>query len=304
MELLEREPFLTEFDRLLAEAAAGQGRLVFVGGEAGVGKTALVRRVADSARKVARVLVGAYDPMSTPRPLGRCSTSREPWVERLSGSSETRASRVIDPASTAAVLRAFPHPPFNPTTTPRPSALRGPALRLARLLLVVTYQDDEVGPSHPLRVVLGDLATAAPVCRMSLPCLTEGAIRRLAEGSPTSIPWSFTAAPPGTPSSPPSARERLGGIPATVRDAVLARASRLSKAGRATLDAAAVIGAHGEAWLLAEVAGRDAPAVRDCVAAGMLRVEDDGFGFPATSSPARPSSRRCPPPGVRLGGGG
>jgi hypothetical protein len=41
MELLEREPFLTEFDRLLVEAAAGQGRLVFVGGEAGVGKTAL-----------------------------------------------------------------------------------------------------------------------------------------------------------------------------------------------------------------------------------------------------------------------
>ena len=48
-------------------------------------------------------------------------------------------------------------------------------------------------------------------------------------------------------------------IPATVRDAVLARASRLSKAGRATLDAAAVIGAHGEAWLLAEVAAARRP---------------------------------------------
>ena len=39
MELLERDTFLAELERLLADAAAGRGRLVFVGGEAGVGKT-------------------------------------------------------------------------------------------------------------------------------------------------------------------------------------------------------------------------------------------------------------------------
>ena len=69
MELLERDTFLADLERLLADAAAGRGRLVFVGGEAGVGKTAFVARVAESARKTARVLVGACDPMSTPRPL-------------------------------------------------------------------------------------------------------------------------------------------------------------------------------------------------------------------------------------------
>src|SRR5262249_45172230 len=69
MELLEREPYLTELDRLLGEAAAGHGHLLFLGGEAGVGKTAFVHRVADSARRTARVFLGACDPMSTPRPL-------------------------------------------------------------------------------------------------------------------------------------------------------------------------------------------------------------------------------------------
>jgi predicted ATPase len=53
MELLERDTFLADLERLLADAAAGRGRLVFVGGEAGVGKTAFVARVAESARKTA-----------------------------------------------------------------------------------------------------------------------------------------------------------------------------------------------------------------------------------------------------------
>lgn len=44
MDLLEREQQLEELDGWLREAAAGQGRFVLVGGEAGVGKTALVGR--------------------------------------------------------------------------------------------------------------------------------------------------------------------------------------------------------------------------------------------------------------------
>ena len=45
MELLERDQHLEHLAELLRLAAAGQGRLVLVGGEAGVGKTALVRDV-------------------------------------------------------------------------------------------------------------------------------------------------------------------------------------------------------------------------------------------------------------------
>ena len=83
MVLLERDTYLAEFERLLLEAAAGRGRLVFVGGEAGVGKTTFVSQVADSARKTARVLVGAC---AIPcRRLARClpcSTSPPRWAER------------------------------------------------------------------------------------------------------------------------------------------------------------------------------------------------------------------------------
>jgi predicted ATPase len=36
------------------------------------------------------------------------------------------------------------------------------------LLVIVTYRDDELGSTHPLRLALGDLATAPAIQRMPL----------------------------------------------------------------------------------------------------------------------------------------
>ena len=70
MPLLERESALEIPGGWFAEARAGRGRLVLVGGEAGVGKMALVEEFALRQRQAARVLWGACDPLTTPRPLG------------------------------------------------------------------------------------------------------------------------------------------------------------------------------------------------------------------------------------------
>src|SRR5690349_18767121 len=70
MELLERRPFLESLRGFLDEAAAGQGRMVFVSGEAGIGKTSLVRRFCEEASERARVAIASFDALSTPGPLG------------------------------------------------------------------------------------------------------------------------------------------------------------------------------------------------------------------------------------------
>ena len=67
--LLERDSYLESLEAWWADVASGHGRLVLVAGEAGVGKTALVRDFCDRRRPRARVLWGGCDGLRTPRPL-------------------------------------------------------------------------------------------------------------------------------------------------------------------------------------------------------------------------------------------
>ena len=70
MDLLERPSPSSALFRLAAEAATGRGRLALIGGEAGVGKTALVRHFSRGVSPEIRIACGGCDPLSLPRPLG------------------------------------------------------------------------------------------------------------------------------------------------------------------------------------------------------------------------------------------
>jgi len=70
-ELLERAAGLAVLSDSLATALeAKRGHLVVVGGEAGVGKTALLREFCGGRHGATRLLWGACDALYTPRPLG------------------------------------------------------------------------------------------------------------------------------------------------------------------------------------------------------------------------------------------
>src|SRR5215475_1131215 len=69
MHLLERQEQLEQLDRCFQQARAASGKLVFISGEAGVGKSSLVERFVSDHRRDARTLWGACDALSTPRAL-------------------------------------------------------------------------------------------------------------------------------------------------------------------------------------------------------------------------------------------
>ncbi|MCI0578535.1 MAG: LuxR C-terminal-related transcriptional regulator, partial [Chloroflexi bacterium] len=137
----------------------------------------------------------------------------------------------------------------------------------------------ELGPQHPVRIVLGDLATSTATRRLTLSPLSAQAVRALV-GQRRFDPVVLHRQTGGNPFF---VTEVLaaggGGIPLTVREAVLARAARLSPSARAVLEAAAVIGARVEPWLLAEVTGAEASAAGECLASGMLVVQGDVLAF-------------------------
>ncbi len=70
MDLLERQSQLSELTRLLQEAGAGAGKIAFIGGEAGAGKSALVEEFAQQAARSSRVMWGHSDALQTSRVLG------------------------------------------------------------------------------------------------------------------------------------------------------------------------------------------------------------------------------------------
>ena len=69
MELLERAAFLQTLAEYAGEAERGNGRLVLVSGESGMGKTVLLEEFQHQLPD-ARWLWGGCDGLLTPRPLG------------------------------------------------------------------------------------------------------------------------------------------------------------------------------------------------------------------------------------------
>ncbi|CAG0927936.1 Transcriptional regulatory protein LiaR [Thermoflexales bacterium] len=284
MQLLERESYLNHLTALLAEAAAGEGRVVWVSGEAGIGKTSLVERFTRTQREV-RVLWGACDLLFTPRPLG-------PWRDiaaQLPGELKTRLEAEAD---RAALFGAFLDELQREVTIVVIEDMHwaddatldllkylGRRIRRTHTLLIATYRDDELSPQHPLRLVLGDLSAIGATRRLALPPLSIKAVQTLIGDRALEA----AALHQQTGGNPFFVAEILAsdfhGVPETIRDAVLARSARLSPSARAVLDAAAVIGARVEPWLLAEVTGAEAHAVDQCLHVGVLMAHDEWLVF-------------------------
>jgi predicted ATPase len=97
MQLLERDDSLQLLRDLLDQARRGSGSFVFLSGEAGIGKTSLIRALFAEAEDQARVLVGACDPLSTPRahgPLLDVATELSDDLRQLLD-SETASDQII-----------------------------------------------------------------------------------------------------------------------------------------------------------------------------------------------------------------
>jgi DNA-binding CsgD family transcriptional regulator len=287
MPLLERESALDTLGGWFAEARAGRGRLVLVGGEAGVGKTSLVNEFALRQRPVARVLWGACDPLTTPRPLGPLADIAPALGGRLDQLLRDEAPREVlfgallgglrDSRVATVLVIEDVHWADEATL----DLLRFLARRLgaAAAMLVVTYRDDQLGPQHPVQLLAGDLTSSAMVRRLGLEPLSRRAVAELAgpHGVDPGALYETTGGNPFFVTEILAAGDAA--IPATVVDAVLARAARLSPPARQVLDAAAVVAPPVETWLLVEAAGAAPAQVDECVAAGMLQGQAGGVGF-------------------------
>src|SRR5215469_14485064 len=282
--LVEREGFLASVEQLLDEALGGSGRLVFLGGEAGVGKTALAAALAEAASgPLARR--GSCDSITTAEPLGPILDALPELAEIVDQDADMSRLRLFQ--KIRSVLSEFPillvledvH--WADEATLDILRFLGRRLAGAELMILATFRSEELSRDHPLTVVLGDMATLPGVIRMQLPPLSVSGVRQLlaAAGSGLDADAIFQR----TAGNPFYVTEVLAAgadrVPATVRDAVLARVSRLSPAAQQVAGVVSVLGRRAEVDFVAAVSGRPLAAVDECLDRGVLVIDGTAVGF-------------------------
>lgn len=285
MELLERSTFLDTLHGYAAEAGNGNGRLVLVSGESGIGKTALVEAF-QAQLHGARWFWGACDGLLTPRPLGPLFDIAVQAGGHLAQLCRDGAGRdqlfeaflaELDSA-TALTIAVIEDVHWADESTIDLLRFVGRRLSRVKALMLVTYRDDESG-GDALAMLLGDLATQRATRRIGLPPLSSDAVRalvgrhdidatelcRLTDGNPFLVCEAIEG---GWPTIPP-----------TVRDVVAARLARSSAQVREAIQAAAVIGANVDPDLLASVLAGSTAILDDCVRTGLLTADMNSLRF-------------------------
>ena len=282
--LVEREGFLASLERLLDEALGGSGRLVFLGGEAGVGKTALAAALAGAASGPV-VRRGSCDSVTTAEPLGPILDALPELAETVdqdAGMSRLRLfQKVRDVLSGSPMLLVLEDVHWADEATLDILRFLGRRLAGAALMILATFRSEELSRDRPLTVVLGDLATLPGVIRMQLPPLSAAGVRQLLNGEGSHL--DADAIFQRTGGNPFYVTEVLAAgaesVPATVRDAVLARVSRLSPAAQKVASVASILGRRAEIGFLTAVSGRPLAAVDECLDSGVLVTDRDAVGF-------------------------
>jgi DNA-binding CsgD family transcriptional regulator len=284
VELLEREDGLATLRGALDGAVdTGAGRLVLVHGEAGIGKTALVERFRGELPRHVRLLEGTCEGLFTPRPLG-------PIVEvaRITGgelATVVSGSRATPHGVALELMAELEREPtvlvledvhWSDQATLDVLRLLGRRVTHVPAVVVATYRDHELDRRHPLRTVLGELAGSPGVVRVGLKPLSTEAVGRIAAEHDRDATTLYRL----TSGNPFFVREVVDAgpheIPATVRDAVLARVGRLGEPAQRLLELVA-LGPETEFWLV-EAHGSLAH-LDECLEGRLLQSTGNGVQF-------------------------
>jgi ATP/maltotriose-dependent transcriptional regulator MalT len=283
--LLEREAELAVLVRAVDDAAEGRSSVVLLLGEAGIGKTSLVRAFLASVGNRARVLVGSCDDLLTPRTLGPLRDA----ADENPGPLADAFAADPDQEAVYQALRLELQPRGKPTVLvvedlhwaddATLDALRYVCRRLNTLTatVVLTYRDDDIGETHALRRLLGALATQ-PVQRLRLRPLSRHAVGALGAeaGVDAASVYATTRGNPFFVTEVFACSE--GGVPATVVDAVMARVRQLPAPTRAALEQLAVVPSHVPPLLVSALVG-DVAVLEEAERRRILDVRADGVAF-------------------------
>ncbi len=286
MKLFERESFLSELDNVYQKVETEVGQVVFVLGEAGIGKTSVIRSFISNKEKQACVLTGACDSLLTPRPLGpiydiapflsddfRNTLKKEEdrselfslLLEEIIGIKESKIFVIEDihwaDEATLDFIKFFTR-----------------RIEQVNCLMLITYRDDEISPNHPIRSIYGEIPSHLSR-KLKLNRLSIESVRALAKGTKYSPEEVFKL----TEGNPFYVNEVLAyyslGIPDNIKDSVLSVFYKQQGEVRSLWELISILPGKISINILQLIWPDFHLIIDNCINSGVLRFEGDFILF-------------------------
>jgi DNA-binding CsgD family transcriptional regulator/Tfp pilus assembly protein PilF len=190
MKLLERADYLNTMNSIFNGIAGDGGHTLFIAGEAGIGKTSLVREFTNQIENNIRILSGGCDALFTPRPLGPLfdiSANLSGEFQRILRTNANRSSlfnafleELKEKNQTTLLIFEDVHWADEATLDLIKYFSR--RVSLINCLFIVTYRDDDADRDIRLRTIMGEIP-ARQQTRMKIQRLSIDSVKALAESS-------------------------------------------------------------------------------------------------------------------------
>ena len=286
MELIERDDFLTALNNGFRRAASGDGHCFFIVGEAGIGKTSLVKTFLKEIEDECTEYVGACDSLFTPRPLAPlydlALQINEDWVDKIESISSraelfTKFVQVLTHKQRPVVV-VFEDIHWADEATLDFVKFFARRISRTKCLFILTCRDEEIKQQLPLRNVLGDLAPDT-FTRLELTPLSRQAVQKLADqkGYDGEDVYSISAG------NPFYVNEILAsyssGIPNNVKDSILSVYNRLEEEAKNVWQQLSVIPEGLEVSRLYKIDHSWHEAIGNCIASRILIIRNNRIFF-------------------------
>lgn len=283
MYLVEREIFLETLQGCFDQVLSGEGHSVFINGEAGIGKTSLVKTFTHSISKECKLYRGTCDALFTPSPL---APVYEILLQLRNEAPGEFRDRIIlfnsilyeIKKNQCATIIIFEDIHWADEATLDFIKFLSRRVNQIRCLLLLTYRDTEIHTRHPLQNVLGQLIPGS-YTKMELPLLSKMAVEKLAaeRGRAGKDIYSISGGNPFYVSEILAAYHEE--IPGSIRDSILYAYNNCDEKAKKVWDILAVIPSAFEVDYLDEIVPGYAEGVASCIHHKILIVENKFIYF-------------------------